>query len=80
MQVWVGWILIPANVLPFFLPDSWSGRVTALPALYVVVTNVAIIWAASSISRAMSLPHLPARTPLTVNGVSLVFDMLDSWR
>lgn len=109
MQVWVGCILIPANVLPFFLLDSWSGRAAALAALFVVATNVPIMWAASGMSRAMSLPHLLAWIPLEValamrlsgavgalpagqaeialavvllivNGVSLVFDMLDSWR
>lgn len=109
VQVWVGCILIPANVLPFFLLDSWSGRAAALAALFVVATNVPIMWAASGMSRAMSLPHLLAWIPLEValamrlsgavgalpagqaeialavvllivNGVSLVFDMLDSWR
>ncbi len=109
VQAWVGLMLIPANALPFFLLDSWSGRAAALAALLVVVTNVPIIWAASGMSRAMSLPHLLAWTPLevalalrlsgvfgavsptkaeivlavlllVVNGVSLVFDMLDSWR
>lgn len=109
VQGWVGLILIPANVLPFFLLDSWSGRAAALAALFVVATNVPIMWVASGMSRAMSLPHLLAWIPLEtalalrlsnlvgtvpptsgevalavllliVNGVSLVFDMLDSWR
>ncbi|HEY8585673.1 MAG TPA: hypothetical protein VIL60_02980 [Rhodanobacter sp.] len=109
VQAWVGLILIPANVLPFFLLDSWSGRAAALAALFVVATNVPIMWAASGVSRAMSLPHLLAWIPLEialvlrlsnlvgtvppteaevalavllliVNGVSLVFDVLDSWR
>lgn len=109
VQAWVGFILIPANVLPFFLLNSWSGRAAALAALFVVATNVPITWAASGMSRAMSLPHLLAWIPLEivlalrlsgafgavpptgaeialaillliVNGVSLVFDLLDSWR
>jgi hypothetical protein len=109
VQLWVGGILIPVNALPFFLLDSWSGRAAALAALFVVVTNVPIMWAAAGMSRAMSLPHLLAWMPLevalalrlsgvvgavsagrtevalaimllVVNGVSLLFDMLDSWR
>ena len=109
VQVWVGFVLIPVNVLPFFLLDTWSGRAGAMAALFVVVTNVPIMWAAAGMSRAMSLPHLLAWIPLEialvlriagaagslppsavelalaivlllVNGISLVFDALDSWR
>lgn len=109
VQVWVGFVLIPANVLPFFLLDTWSGRAGAVAALLVVVTNVPIMWAAGGMSRAMSLPHLLAWIPLEialalrvcaavgslppstvelalaialllVNGISLVFDAIDSWR
>ncbi len=109
VQAWVGFVLIPVNVLPFLLLDTWSGRAGALAALFVVATNVPIMWAASGMSRAMSLPHLLAWIPLEialvlrvsgavgslppsmielalaitlllVNGISLVFDAIDSWR
>lgn len=109
VQVWVGFVLIPANVLPFFLLDSWSGRAGAVAALFVVATNVPIMWTACGMSRAMSLPHLLAWIPLEIalalrvfglagnqppsttelalaivllliNGISLVFDVIDSWR
>lgn len=109
VQVWVGFVLIPVNVLPFFFLGTWSGRAAAMAALFVVVTHVPIMWGASGMSRAMSLPHLPAWMPLEialtlrlagaaggvppslaettlaillllVNGISLVFDALDSWR
>lgn len=109
VQVWVGFVLIPVNVFPFFMLDSWSGRVGAVAALFVVVTNVPIMWAAAGMSRAMSLPHLLAWIPLEialalrvagavgnlppsttelalafalliVNGISLAFDAIDSWR
>ncbi len=105
----MGFVLIPVNALPFFLLDTWSGRAGALAALFVVATNVPIMWAASGMSRAMSLPHLLAWIPLEialvlrvsgaagslpasatelalaivlllVNGISLVFDAIDSWR
>ncbi len=109
VQIWVGLILVPANALPFFLLDSWSGRAGALAAVVVVITNVPIMWQAEGMSRAMSLPHLLAWIPLEValllrlsgmvggpppttaetaligvllliNGISLVFDAIDSWR
>lgn len=109
VQVWVGFVLIPVNVLPFFFLGTWSGRAAAMAALFVVVTHVPIMWGASGMSRAMSLPHLLAWMPLEialtlrlagaaggvppslaettlaillllVNGISLVFDALDSWR
>ena len=109
VQVWVGLVLVPANVLPFFFLDTWSGRAGALAALVVVTTNLPIMWVAAGMTRAMSLPHLLAWIPLqialllrvlgmagaeppsraelvlavvllVVNGMSLVFDVLDSWR
>lgn len=109
VQVWVGFVLIPVNVLPFLLLDTWSGRAGAAAALLVVVTNLPIMWVAGGMSRAMSLPHLLAWIPLeialalrlsgaagslppstaemvlaivllSINGISLAFDALDSWR
>lgn len=109
VQVWVGFVLIPVNVLPFLLLDTWSGRAGAAAALLVVATNVPIMWFAGGMSRAMSLPHLLAWIPLeialtvrisgaagslppstaemalaivllSINGISLAFDALDSWR
>ncbi len=109
VQVWVGFVLIPVNVLPFLLLDTWSGRAGAAAALFVVATNLPIMWLAGGMSRAMSLPHLLAWVPLEialalrlsgaagnlppstaemalaialllVNGISLAFDALDSWR
>jgi hypothetical protein len=66
VQVWVGFVRIPANVLPFFLLDCWSGRAGAVTALFVVITNVHIMWAATGMSRAMSMPHLLAWIPLEI--------------
>ncbi len=109
VQVWVGFVLIPVNAWPFFLLDTWSGRAGAVAALFVVATNIPIMWAAAGMSRAMSLPHLLAWIPLEIalalrvsgavgnlppattelalaivllliNGMSLVFDAIDSWR
>ena len=107
--MWVGCVLIPVNVLPFLALDTWSGRAGAVAALFVVATNVPIMWAAGGMSRAMSLPHLLAWIPLEIalalrvsgavgslplsttelalalvllliNGISLIFDAIDSWR
>lgn len=105
VQIWVGIVLIPVNVLPFLWLDSWTGKAGAAAALFVVITNVPIMWIAGGMSRAMSIPHLLAWIPLeialalrvsgttlspleltlailllSVNGISLVFDALDSWR
>lgn len=105
VQLWVGVVLIPVNVLPFLWLDSWTGKAGAAAALFVVITNVPIMWITGGMSRAMSIPHLLAWIPLEVmlalrvsgsalptpeltlaillllvNGISLVFDALDSWR
>lgn len=37
-----------------------------MAALFVVLTNLPIMWAASGMSRAMSLPHLLAWIPLEI--------------
>lgn len=105
VQIWVAVVLIPVNVLPFLWLDTWTGKAGAAAALFVVITNLPIMWIACGMSRAMSLPHLLAWIPLEimlalrvfgtalstpeltlallllfVNGVSLIFDALDSWR
>jgi len=109
VQRWVGLLLVPANILPFLLLDTWSGRAGALAALVVVATNVPILWRARGMTRAMSIPHLLAWIPLefallarlagmagpasisalelalavllvVINGISLGFDIVDSWR
>lgn len=106
VQVWVGLILVPVNTLPFlFLPQDWAIW-GSLAALFVVVTNVPIMWFEQGMSRLMSIPHLFAWIPLhivliltllsettltptahtviwlllIVNSISLLFDLVDSWR
>lgn len=109
VQVWVGLILGPANLMPFFMLDTWTGQVAALATLFVIATNLPIMLYYAGMNRAMSLPHLVAWIPLevalvlrltgnvgpgspgtaelaliwlllVVNGISLIFDALDSWR
>jgi len=109
VQVWVGAVLIPANAASFFLLDSWSGRMAALAAVFVVATNIPIMLRERGMSKLMAMPHLlvwgplqlalvlrlidHARSPpvtvieqryavilIVVNGASLIFDALDSWR
>jgi hypothetical protein len=109
VQIWVGLILVPVNIAPFFLLDTWSGQWAALAALFVLVTNGPIMLWYAGMNRALSLPHLVAWVPLEValvlrvaghagpatlatpelvlawvllivNGISIVFDVLDSWR
>jgi hypothetical protein len=109
VQIWVSLILVPANVAPFFLLDTWTGQWAALAALFVLVTNGPLMLWYAGMNRALALPHLVAWVPLEmavilrlrgdagpeaiaspelmlawvlliVNGISLVFDVLDSWR
>lgn len=109
VQIWVVVILMPVNAAAFFLLDTWLGIAAAIAAVFVVITNVPIMWATGGMSRLMSVPHLVAWYPLQVlivmrlaemigsgpvsatewwfgailfviNGISLVFDTVDSWR
>lgn len=109
VQIWVGVVLIPANAASFFLLDSWSGRMAALAAVFVVATNIPIMLCERGMSKLMAMPHLLVWGPLqlalvlrlvdhagslpvtaieqmyavflvVVNGASLLFDAVDSWR
>jgi hypothetical protein len=66
VQVWVGGILVPANAAAFALTDTPSGQWAAWAAVFVLATNVPIMWAAQGMSKLMSVPHLVAWIPLHV--------------
>lgn len=106
VQIWVVGILVPVNAAAFFLLGTATGVATAWAAVFVVATNMPIMYWYGGMNRAMSIPHLIAWGPLQVwlvlrlidadapvgiellyiwllllvNGVSLVFDLIDSWR
>lgn len=109
VQIWVAGMLVPANALAFALLDTWGGQVAAWAAMFVVATNLPIMWWERGMSKLMSMPHLLAWIPLEValvqrlagrvgpvpltgleqaflilllivNGISLVFDLMDSLR
>lgn len=109
VQVWVGLILVPANILPFFFLDTWTGQAAAIAAIFVVATNLPIMLWYAGMNALMSIPHLIAWIPLevalalrvsgmagiepvsdtelllavtllVVNGISLAFDFLDSYK
>ncbi|WP_286742160.1 hypothetical protein [Aquabacterium sp. UBA2148] len=66
VQVWVGGILVPANATAFLLTDTPSGHWAAWAAVFVVATNVPIMWVEQGMSKLMSVPHLVAWIPLHV--------------
>jgi len=107
VQIWVVGILVPVNVLPFFLLDTRVGMAAALAALFVAATNGPLMWIYRGMNKVLSIPHLIAWAPLeiyllmlladsgfraeagdvelglavlllTINGISLVFDVIDS--
>ncbi len=66
VQIWVGLILVPVNAAGFFLLDTFSGRAVAMAAVFVVLTNLPIMWYYAGMNKAMSIPHLFAWIPLHV--------------
>jgi len=64
VQIWVGGILIPTNGLAFFMLDTWAGKLTAIAALFVVLTNIPIMLFERGMSKLMAVPHLIAWYPL----------------
>lgn len=107
VQIWVVGILVPVNVLPFFLLETAVGQAGAVAALVVLVTNGPLLWMYRGMNKVLSIPHLLAWGPLeiyllmlladsgfraeagalelglavlllVINGISLVFDVIDS--
>ena len=64
VQVWVGVVLVPVNASPFFFLDTPTGRAAALASIFVVLTNLPIMWIKRGMSRLMAVPHLIAWVPL----------------
>ena len=56
VQIWVVGILVPVNGLPFFLLDTRVGLAASLAALFVVVTNVPLMWIYKGMN--LSLIHI----------------------
>lgn len=107
VQIWVVGILVPVNAAAFLMLDTPTGHWTAIAAVFVMATNMPIMYYYCGMNRAMSVPHLIAWGPLqvylimrlatgevaagsaeliylwlllVVNGISLVFDLLDSYK
>ena len=66
VQIWVAGILVPVNVLPFFLLDTRVGVAGALAALVVVATNGPLMWIYRGMNKVLSIPHLIAWGPLEI--------------
>lgn len=105
VQAWVA-LLTLVNTLWIFLLNTPTGWLAGVAALFVVGTNIPIMYIAGGMTKAMSIPHLIAWVPLEiyllgallgstamgaaeafyaailliVNGVSLGFDFIDSWK
>lgn len=64
VQVWVGLILMPANLLPLAFLGAPLGGWVAVLSVGGMALNLPIMIAARGFSRAMALPHLVLWTPL----------------
>lgn len=74
VQIWVVGILVPVNGLPFFLLDTRVGLAASLAALFVVVTNVPLMWIYKGMNKVLSIPHLIAWGPLQIYLLMLLAD------
>lgn len=106
VQVWMAGILVPANLLSFFLLEYNSAQMIAIAAVLALGSNMLVMYRYAGFSRLMALPHLLVWGPLqvmlliylagsspfpnlieviyiclvlVVNGISLFFDVLDTW-
>lgn len=74
VQIWVAGILVPVNVLPFFLLDTRVGMAGALASLFVVATNGPLMWIYRGMNKVLSIPHLVAWGPLAIYLLMLLAD------
>ncbi len=66
VQVWIGVVLVPVNLLPLlFLPQPLGGWV-ALLAVGGMALNLPVMVVTRGISKAMALPHLLLWIPLVI--------------
>lgn len=66
VQIWVGLILIPVNLLPLaFLSEPRAGLIAGL-AVGGMAFNLPILLREQGLSKAMAIPHLLLWTPLVV--------------
>lgn len=65
VQCWVG-LLAVANSLWLFLLDTPTGVLTGVAAIFVLLTNLPIMYVTGGMSKLMSIPHLLAWIPLEV--------------
>lgn len=106
VQVWMAGILMPVNLLSFFLLGYSSAHMIAIAAVLALGSNMLLMYRYAGFSRLMALPHLLVWGPLqvmlliylaesspspsmgeiiyiclvlVVNGISLLFDVLDTW-
>lgn len=66
VQIWVLYILVPANMASLAIINEPYGLLIAGLAIGGMVPNVAIIFAERGFSKAMALPHVLIWTPLVV--------------
>ncbi|MBT3140889.1 hypothetical protein DS909_16510 [Phaeobacter gallaeciensis] len=66
VQIWVGQILMPVNLLPLaFLSEPRAGLIASL-AVGGMVLNLPILLREQGLSKAMAIPHLLLWIPLVV--------------
>ena len=66
VQVWVGLVLVPANLLTLFFVRRKYGKWIAVLAVGGMLSNIPITLIERGMSKLMSLPHIIFWTPLCV--------------
>jgi len=57
VQIWVGCLLMPVNMIAFFIMDTDIGRWAGLGFIFVLLGNGTILLTQARFSRAMAVPH-----------------------
>ena len=66
VQVWVAFILVPANLAPVLFLGQPYGIWVAVLSIGGMMPNLAIMMAERGLSKRMALPHVVVWTPLVV--------------
>lgn len=66
VQIWMVFILVPANLAPLAFWSEPQGPLIASLALLGMLFNVPLLWLDRGFSRRMALPHLPFWSALVI--------------
>lgn len=75
-RLWIVLVVVPVNATGFFMLHTASGWAITIAAVFVLISNGALLWRHAGTSRSLSIPRLLAWGPLLM---LLVARLVGGW-